>query len=275
MPPPDLPEGPPLATVLAISVALLVWLASTGAILWRVASADAVGRAAHRRSVAMSLPMLLLGVWGYEATLGDVSASGAYGAFLSAIAIWGWIEMAFLSGVVTGPSRDRSPPGAKGSRRFVMAFATVAHRQLLVAVALAVLASLGWGAENAFGLLTFALLLAARASAELNLFLGVPRFHVDLLPGTLAHLPSHLRRAAPSAFWPLSVAALAAATVAAALNVPGAEPGAAAGWTLLATLAALALLEHVVMVVPLPDERLWRRFRPRDRRTPPGDVKPT
>ena len=262
----------------AIATAIAVWLASTGAILWRVASADQRGHAAHRRSVAASLPMLLLGVWGYEATLDDTSASGAYGAFLSAIAIWGWIEMAFLSGVVTGPSRARSLPGARGSRRFLAAFATVAHRQLLVAVVLAILAALGHGAANAFGLATFALLLAARASAELNLFLGVPRFHVDLLPGTLSHLPSHLRRAGPSALYPVSVIALTAVTVAGASRIPGAEPGSAVGWTLIATLAALALLEHVVMVVPLPDERLWRRFRPRpprDRRPPPASVKPT
>lgn len=249
-----------MASAAAIAVAILVWLTSTGAILWRVASADAVGHAAHRRSVALSAPMLFLGVWGYAATLGDASITGAYGAFLSAIAIWGWIEMAFLSGVVTGPSRSPPPPGARGRRRFLLAFATVAHRQLLVVAALAVLLHLGRGAENAFGLLTFALLLAARASAELNLFLGVPRFHVDLLPGTLAHLPSHLRRAAPTGLWPVSVAALLAATLLAATRVPGADPGAAVGWTLLATLAALALLEHLVMVVPLPDERLWRRF---------------
>ena len=267
-----------MATAAAIAVALLVWLASTGAILWRVASADAVGLAAHRRSVAMSLPMLLLGVWGCAATLEDTSATGAYGAFLSAIAIWGWIEMAFLSGVVTGPSRERGAPGARGSRRFLAAFATVAHRQLLVVAALAALVHLAHDAANGFGLATFALLLAARASAELNLFLGVPRFHVDLLPGTLAHLPSHLRRARPTALYPVSVLALAVATLAMAMRVPGAEPGAAAGWTLLATLTALALLEHVVMVAPLPDERLWRRFRPaipRDRRPPTGTVKPT
>ena len=246
----------------AIVVAVAVWLLSTGAILWRVAAADAGGEGAHRRSVALSAPMLMLGVWGYAATLDDRSASGAYGAFLSAIAIWGWIEMAFLSGVVTGPSRSPSSPGATGPARFLHAFATIAHRQMLVVVAFAALALLGRGADNAFGLLTFALLLGARAAAELNLFLGVPRFHADLLPAHLAHLGSHLRRARPSAFFPLSVAALAALTLLGAASVPGAEPGAAVGWTLLSTLAALALLEHALMVVPLPDDRLWRRFRP-------------
>lgn len=247
----------------AISTALLVWLASTGAILWRVASADAVGHAAHRRTVALSLPMLLLGVWGYAATLADTSVSGAYGAFLSAIAIWGWIEMAFLSGVVTGPSRAPSRPGASGTRRFLGAFATVAHRQLLVALALAGLFHLGHGAPNPFGLLTFALLLGARATAEINLFLGVPRFHADLLPAHLAHLGSHLRRARPSLFFYVSLGALGAATASFAGRAPGADPGAATGWTLLATLALLALAEHALMVTPLPDDRLWRRFQPR------------
>ena len=247
---------------LAVPVVVLVWWASTGAILWRVASADVAGGDAHRRSVGLSLPMAVLGLWGYAATLDDPSPSGAYGAFLAALAIWGWIEMAFLSGVVTGPSRAPCPPGARGPARFLHAFATVAHRQLLVALVLAALALWGRGAENPVGLLTFALLLGARASAEMNLFLGVPRFHADLLPAPLAHLPSHVRRGRPSALLPISLAALAALTLALAARVPGAEPGAAAGWTLLATLAALALAEHALMVLPLPDERLWRRFRP-------------
>ena len=251
-----------MAVAAAIAVAVLVWLASTGAILWRVASADAVGDAAHRRSVAMSLPMLMLGVWGYEATLDDPSVSGAYGAFLAAIAIWGWIEMAFLSGVVTGPSRRPPPPGASGPRRFRAAFATVAYRQLLAVLALGGLAFAARDAVNPFGLLTFALLFAARVSAELNLFLGVPRIHSELLPRTLAHLDPHFRRGRHSFFWLASVGGLVAVTAAAASRIPEAEPGAACGWTLLATLAALAFLEHLLMVLRLPDDRLWRWFRP-------------
>lgn len=251
-----------MVVLTAIVTAVVVWGASTGAILWRVASADASGPAAHRRSVAMSLPMLLLGCWGYAATLGDTSAQGAFGAFLSAIAIWGWIEMAFLSGVVTGPSRAPSPPGARGPARFWGAFATVAHRQVLVAVVLGLLALHGWGAPNATGLATFALLLGARASAEVNLFLGVPRIHSDLLPATLEHLPSHFRRGPASPFLAVSLGALGAATALLAVRVPGAAPGEAAGAALLATLAALAWVEHALMVVPLPDDRLWRSFRP-------------
>jgi putative photosynthetic complex assembly protein 2 len=251
-----------LATAAAISAAILVWLASTGVILWRVASADAVGLPAHRRSVVLSLPVMVVGLWGYTVTLGEGSVAGAYGAFLSAIAIWGWIELAFLSGVVTGPSREPPPPGARGPRRFLAALATVAYRQVLVVVTLAALVHVGLGAANPFGLLTFALLVLARVCAEVNFFLGVPRIHSDLLPGTLAHLDPHFRRARHSAFWVVSVAGLAALTLAAAFQIPGSEPWAAAGWTLLATLTALALLEHLLMVLRLPDDRVWRWFRP-------------
>jgi putative photosynthetic complex assembly protein 2 len=35
-------------------------------------------------------------------SLTDPSVAGVYWGFLSALAIWGWIELAFLSGVVTG-----------------------------------------------------------------------------------------------------------------------------------------------------------------------------
>ena len=42
-----------------------------------------------------------------------------------------------------------------------------------------------WNAPNPFGFYTFAVLFFARISAKLNLYLGVPRIHVDFLPEAL------------------------------------------------------------------------------------------
>jgi putative photosynthetic complex assembly protein 2 len=43
------------------------------------------------------------------------------------------------------------------------------------------------------------------------------------------------------------------------------DPAAQAGFSLLAALSALALLEHWLMVVPLPDAKLWRWMLPAQR----------
>ena len=91
--------------------ALFVWWFSTGAILWRVKRADQAGPGAHLWSLIYGLPLLGLGFYGLHQTLGDQSVGGVYIAFLSALAIWGYIELAFLSGVITGPNTSPCPPG--------------------------------------------------------------------------------------------------------------------------------------------------------------------
>jgi len=42
-------------------------------------------------------------------------------------------------------------------------------------------------------------------------------------------------------------------------------PGEAVGFALLAAITALALLEHWLMVLPLPDAKLWRWMLPAPR----------
>jgi putative photosynthetic complex assembly protein 2 len=53
--------------------------------------------------------VLILGGVGFVDTLGNDSVAGVYIAFLSALALWGWIELAFLTGVITGPVRQPLP----------------------------------------------------------------------------------------------------------------------------------------------------------------------
>ncbi|PRY93249.1 putative photosynthetic complex assembly protein 2 [Hasllibacter halocynthiae] len=249
-----------MAEVLASAgMAVAVWWASTVAILWRVKRADRLGGDAHTVSVLMALPMVFLGLWGVRETGARTDVAGVQGAFLSALAIWGWVELAFLSGIVTGPSRAAGQPGARGWMRFGRAFGTLAHHEIALLLGLGAVALSLQGAENLVALWTYLTLLGARISAKLNLFLGVPRFHAHLLPDALAHLPSHFGRARMNWLFPFSVTALSAAVAwwAHGLISAGTTGGAAAA-ALLMTLTALALLEHWLMVLPLPDEKLWR-----------------
>lgn len=247
----------------AALLALFIWWFSTGAILWAVRRAERGGRAAHLALTLFTTPLLLAGLWGFGATAQSHGIGAVYGAFLSALAVWGWVEIAFLTGVITGPNRAHLHPGVLGFERFMRAYGTIAYHETLLAIILFWLLSVTLGAPNTVGLWTFALLFFARVSAKLNLFLGVPRIHVEFLPSPLAHLASHFRIARLNWAFPLSITALSFATALWAGKLVGAAPGPeAAGHALLATLAALALLEHWLMVLPLPDQKLWRWMLP-------------
>jgi putative photosynthetic complex assembly protein 2 len=248
---------------MAALVTLFLWWFSTGAILWRVRHADRSGGAAHQLSVIWGLPLVVGGIWGLGISLDDATTNGTYIAFLSALALWGWIELAFLSGVITGPNTLPCPPFARGWDRFWRAAMTILWHEAVLIAALALLAYAAWNAANPFGLYTFALLFFARLSAKLNLFFGVPRIHTEFLPQPLAHLASHFRHARMNWVFPISVTLLTFA-VACWLERAISAPTEAAliGHILLAVLTALALLEHWFMVLPLPDQKLWRWMLP-------------
>ena len=247
--------------------ALFLWWFSTGIILWRVRRADNEGHQAHLWSVLLGLPLLLAGIVGIKESVNDTSPIGAYVAFLSALAVWAWVELAFLSGIITGPNTRHCPAGTPLAARFLRAVGTILWHEMLLIALLCYIAVLSHGADNIFGLWTFVILFFARISAKLNLFFGVPRIHTEFLPRPLAHLASHFRLAPMNWVFPLSVSALsfaAACWLERAWQAKGA--GAEVGFTLLAALTLLALLEHWFMVVPLPDQKLWRWMLP-DRKT--------
>lgn len=243
--------------------ALFLWWFSTGIIIWRVKRADHQGRDAHLWSTILGLPLVVGGAVVFRNVLDDDSATGAYLGFLSALAIWGWIELAFLSGIVAGPNTAPCPPQAGTLERFLRACGTILWHELLLMATLGVMAIVTEGHANIFGLWTFVILFFARISAKLNLFFGVPRIHTEFLPKTLAHLPSHFRKAAMNAGFPLSVSALTFA-VACFMERAFSAPtnGHLIGFTLLSALSMLALLEHWFMVLPLPDQKLWRWMIP-------------
>ena len=243
--------------------AIFLWWFSTGIILWRVRRADNEGHDAHLWSVLLGLPLLIGGIVGLHHTLGDTSATGAYLAFLSALAVWAWVELAFLSGIIAGPNIAPCPKGANLWQRFTLAVGTILWHELLLIALLSVIVMMAYDAPNIFGLWTFAILFFARISAKLNLFFGVPRINTEFLPKPLAHLATHFTRAPMNAVFPLSITALSFASACFLERIYDAPTvGAEVGFTLLAALTLLALLEHWFMVLPLPDQKLWRWMLP-------------
>ena len=262
-------KGVQMTPWIAAIIALFVWWFSTGTILMAVKYADRAGPRARMTTTLFGLPLVFMGAYGVFWSAGHTDILGTYVAFLSALALWGWIELAFLTGTITGPNRNGLPAHTPEWERFIRAWGTVAYHEMLLAMTLIILALLLWNAPNSFALWTFAVLFCARISAKLNLFLGVPRINIDFLPDTLGHLPSHFRIASMNWLFPVSVTALtfAAACWLERLYASHAM-GEITGFALLTALTVLAAVEHWVMVLPIPDERLWRWMLPTPETTP-------
>jgi putative photosynthetic complex assembly protein 2 len=239
-----------------LAYALLVWWLSTGVILWL----DGLPRHTFAWSLGGASLVLVGGLWGLHHTRMDVSATGAYCAFTCALLVWAWQELAFLLGVVTGPHRQVCPPLARGWQRTRLAIATVLHHE----IALLLLAIAVWcmteGGANRTGWWTFVALWVMRQSAKLNLFLGVRNLSEAFLPEHLKYLHSYFRRRPMNVLWPVSFTACTVAAVGvwqAAAVLPEGAPQ-VCGLALLGSLLALGALEHLMLVLPMPPEALWR-----------------
>jgi putative photosynthetic complex assembly protein 2 len=246
---------------IASLLAIFAWWFATGAILVAVRRADRLGR--HGMTTFMGLPLLAFGIWAVAASLHDASVFGVYVGFAGALAIWGWIELAFLAGVITGPMRDDCRPGFAGRDRFFRAFSTVAYHELALTVGLWGLVIASDGAENRMALAIYLVLFIARILAKLNLYYGVPRINTEFVPLRLNHLKSYFRRGPVTLAFPAAITILTTllAICAERLWTAGSD-ATVAGYALLTAMAGLALLEHWLMVVPLPDAKLWRWMLP-------------
>lgn len=247
----------------AALIAVFAWWFFTGAILLVVRRADAGDAVAHGRNVFLSIPLFALGVAGLVISSTEMTVLNVYVAFVSTLLIWGWIELAFLAGVITGPERRPCPDHLTGYDRFIRAWHTVSHHELLLLFAFLVILNITRGAENTVGFWTYTILFTARISAKLNLFFGVPRINTEFVPQPLQHLKSYFRVGPITMAFPIGVTFLsitAACFIERLISAGTTE--AAIGFALLTALATLAALEHWLMVVPLPDAKLWRWMLP-------------
>lgn len=247
------------ATVLA----LFAWWFFTGAILLIVRRADAGDKVAHGRNVFLTVPFFALGFAGLWISAQELTVANAYVSFVSVLLIWGWIELAFLSGIITGPELRPCPAGLTGYARFARAWDTMSRHELLLAGALLAVVMLTSHAENTVGLWAYVILFTARISAKLNLFFGVPRINTEFVPVPLQHLKSYFRQGSITFAFPIGVTFLSVTAACFAERLISAQtPANTVGFALLTALAALAAIEHWFMVIPLPDAKLWRWMLP-------------
>lgn len=236
-------------------IAVLVWWFTTGIILFL----DGLPPSTFRWSMGAATACLVGAGHLLETSSHDMSVTGAYSAFGSAILVWGWLEMSFLMGFVTGPRKTPCPERCGGWQHFVHATQAIIYNELATLLAAVCIVATTLHAANRVALWTFCILWAMRLSAKLNLFLGVPNLGDKFLPPHLQYLKSFFRKRPMNFLFPVSVSASTIVTVLLVQKLLSADEAfnVTAG-ALTAGLLALAVLEHWFMVLPLPSEKMWQ-----------------
>jgi putative photosynthetic complex assembly protein 2 len=245
-----------LAWTLPVLFTVFIWWFSTGLVLLL----DGLPHTTFRWSVLLSSLLAASALVGLAHTAGQTSVAGAYCAFTCALLVWGWHELTFLTGWLTGPRKIAATPGAEGRQRFWEAVAAILwHELAIVASGLAIIA-ITWGEPNQIGTWTFAVLWSMRTSAKLNLFFGVRNLSEELLPDHLAYMGSYFRRRAINLLFPFAVVAASAVLgwLLIRASADGLPEAAQTGLILVATLLAMAIVEHWLLVLPIQSTALWR-----------------
>jgi putative photosynthetic complex assembly protein 2 len=235
---------------------VFLWWFATGAIIYL----DLLPRWTFKQSFAAysALAATCL-VWLTECSR-DVTPIGAYAAFTASLLVWGWFEISFYMGFVTGPRAVPVPPGSRGFAHFMRALGACLWHELAIVAGAALIAAVTWGAPNKVGLWTFLILWLMHESARLNVLLGVRNVAEEFVPDHLVFLRGFLRRRRMNPLFPFSVGfgIWLVHRLAVTALAPDASRFATVGLALLATLTLLALIEHVFLMLPLNFAALWR-----------------
>jgi len=249
--------------IVPVLFAIFIWWFSTGVVLLL----NGLSRTTFRWSVLISSLLALTALYGLSHTAGTLSIVNAYCAFTCALLVWGWHELTFLTGWLTGP-RQMPCTAASGWPRFTQAVAAILWHELGILAGGLAIAAITWNAANQVGMWTFAVLWVMRTSAKLNLFFGVRNLSEEFLPAHLAYMGSYFRRRPMNAFLPISIILSSGALVMIGLRAMNIDaiPADRVGLMLVGSMLAMAILEHFLLVLPLSSTAMWRWAM--QRRTP-------
>jgi putative photosynthetic complex assembly protein 2 len=249
-----------LNTLFVVLCVIAAWWCTTGAILYL----GRRPRSTYASTLMAATALLVVASLLLRLSSHSSGAAAACVAFGATLMVWGWLEMSFLLGAITGPRKSPCTRLAANRERLRQAIGAILYHELATIAGAALVLLLTWDAPNPTALYTYLLLWAMRISAKLNLFLGVPNTGETMLPAHLKYLGSYFRAARINRLFPWSVVLATALFVALVLAAHRAPPGGgeALRWTLLATLAGLAVLEHWMLIVPMPADAPWSAWRP-------------
>jgi len=219
-----------------------------------------MSRTAVTMSLVISSALGLGALAGLSHTAQQTGVMGAYCAFTCALLAWGWNELTFLTGWITGPQKTAILKSTSGWPRFMASFNAVAWHELSILVVGLVIVAITWDAPNQVGTGTYLVLWVMRTSAKLNLFFGVRNLSEEFLPAHLSYLQSFFKRRRMNAFFPFAVVSAIACLwlLIDFANQPMTTPAQVVGAVLVGTMLALAIAEHFMLVLPLDTTALWR-----------------
>jgi putative photosynthetic complex assembly protein 2 len=234
---------------------LFVWWFSTGAIIFL----DNLPPKTFIYSV-MGASIVLAGcLLGLHVTAGQSTVTAAYEAFFFGLFAWGWQEITFYMGYVTGNRNEPCPEGCSGWKHFGHAIQTSLYHELAIIGSAIAIVALTWHQPNQIGMWTFMVLWWMHQSAKLNVFFGVRNLNEEFLPEHLTFLKSFLKSKPMNLFFPISITvSMVITTLLWAHAIHATSTFERSGDTFLGTMMALAILEHWFLVIPLPAGKLWQ-----------------
>ncbi|MEJ2298923.1 MAG: putative photosynthetic complex assembly protein PuhE [Woeseiaceae bacterium] len=242
--------------LLPILFVVAVWWLSTVVLLYRAG----LPQSTYPATLAGAAVLAAVGLVAVVLTRDNPDAGAAYGAFAAALAVWAFLETSYLLGFVTGPRPQPCPPDTTMAGRFGYGIRACLYHELTILATAALLAALTWNAVNRVALWTFVIVWLMRWSTKLNIFLGVRNLRHEFWPGHLQYLQSYARQRTMNPLFPWSMLVallligMLAGEAVGARHIPAERTGA----MLLATILALAALEHLFLMLRLPDDALWR-----------------
>ena len=118
--------------------ALLIWWFSTGIILYMIG----LNRSSYPYTLVISASLLVAALSALSKRVTGTQPGMPISAFACAVVVWGFVEMTFLTGYVTGSRKTQCPPDSSGWRRVRYATETIIyHELLLIAAGVAVIAA--------------------------------------------------------------------------------------------------------------------------------------
>lgn len=244
-----------LSFVAPVLYALFLWWFLTGLIM------VVYGRSPRtiRLFFAAATLLMLAALAGIFLTRQGTEKWHIYTAVTCSMILWGWHTGSYYLGFVTGPKAKR--PFSRHLpliARFRLALRASLHHELLVVTFVILLAALTWAQANRWGFWLFLAMWLMHLSAKLNIFLGVRNFYIEFLPMHLHPLDRLLIRQPSNFFMPISIilAASIALTLVYHAIIPTTDPAHSAGYLFVGVMIGLGILEHLLLVLPIP-ATLW------------------
>lgn len=239
-----------------IMLALGLWWLTTLLLLWRLRLPQQTFRSTLF-VVSVACGFAIVGV---KISLDQQTVFSAFIAFASGLAFWCWHEALYFLGYVSGPRALACPQDVTTWQRFCFGVKASLYHELGVILHALVLIWICWDAPNPLAAQTFVVFWLMRWSSKMNIFFGVKNLHEEFWPKHLKYLSSYVASDRGNRFYPVSIviASLLYFWITSFYGAVGATEFSSTASALVLTMLALACLEHLFLLVRVPDHLLWQ-----------------